>query len=275
MTNILFATDLSARSTLAGDVAAGRARATREHLVVLHVAEKGDDIDLLEREIGRLEGAVDAELVVRIGSVIPTITAYAVEANSRYVVVGAQGLSARAVLGTVATALAAHLPMPILVVRAGERLVPFFDGKAQMRVVIPHSRDDTFIAARAALVELSRIGPIDAVVVHVPETHNPLGTEARRALERILPQSIGKLPGVDVRCIVREGAGDVGERLLGVVREVDAGLVLCGTHARRGLGRVFEGSIASILVRDACCSVLVAPHGNENGNTANNANGGK
>ena len=57
--------------------------------------------------------------------------------------------------------------------------------------------------------------------------------------------------------------------------EVDPGLVVCGTHQRSGLERVFEGSVASTLVRDARCSVLVAPRGTENGAADNKANEGK
>jgi universal stress protein A len=54
----------------------------------------------------------------------------------------------------------------------------------------------------------------------------------------------------------RVEAGDVVERILAVAVEVDAGLIVLGTHGRTGLGRVFMGSVAEQVVRKAPSSVL-------------------
>lgn len=52
--------------------------------------------------------------------------------------------------------------------------------------------------------------------------------------------------------------GDPAEALHQVAVDVDAGLIVVGTHARRGMEKVLLGSVAHSLVQMACVPVLVA-----------------
>lgn len=52
--------------------------------------------------------------------------------------------------------------------------------------------------------------------------------------------------------------GKAAERLLEHARELNASLILVGTHSRRGLNHLLVGSVAEEVVRNAPCSVLVA-----------------
>lgn len=267
---ILFATDLSPRAALAADVAARFARSLHEPLLVLHVTAKpkpgaptGSDerLAVLEHEVARLERIVDAALIVRPGEVVEAISANAESNHVRYVVVGAHGATARGLLGTIATALAAQSPTPILVVRAGERLLPFFspNRKMPLRVVLAHARDQTLLAGRDVLVELSRIGPVDVTVLHALPARVDLAMQTKHEVERELRDSVGRLPCVDLRVVVTEGDESIESRLLTTIRRREPDLLICGTHQRRGSQRLLGGSIAGALVRDAPCSVIVAP----------------
>lgn len=54
----------------------------------------------------------------------------------------------------------------------------------------------------------------------------------------------------------RLSKGNVIESILGAAEDVEAGLIVLGTHGRTGLPRLLMGSIAESIVRKANCSVL-------------------
>ena len=47
--------------------------------------------------------------------------------------------------------------------------------------------------------------------------------------------------------------------IVGRAREVGAGLIVVGTHGRRGLAHVLLGSVAERVVQHAGCPVLTVP----------------
>ena len=51
--------------------------------------------------------------------------------------------------------------------------------------------------------------------------------------------------------------GDPRDLVVKVAAEKKAGLIVVGTHGRRGLRRALLGSVAESVVRDAACPVLV------------------
>ncbi|MDF3082018.1 universal stress protein [Burkholderia sola] len=52
---------------------------------------------------------------------------------------------------------------------------------------------------------------------------------------------------------------DIPHRIVGVAREIDADLIVIGTHGRRGFRRLFLGSVAERVLRQATCPVLMIP----------------
>lgn len=50
--------------------------------------------------------------------------------------------------------------------------------------------------------------------------------------------------------------GEPVEAILAVAKEIEAGLIVLGTHGRTGLPRLLMGSVAEQIVRKASCSVL-------------------
>jgi K+-sensing histidine kinase KdpD len=50
--------------------------------------------------------------------------------------------------------------------------------------------------------------------------------------------------------------GDPSAVILDVAREINADLIVLGTHGRKGISRLFVGSVAEQVVRKAECPVL-------------------
>jgi nucleotide-binding universal stress UspA family protein len=63
------------------------------------------------------------------------------------------------------------------------------------------------------------------------------------------------VPG-DVPAERRFAEGDPATEILEVAREVEADLIVMGTHGRTGLGRLLLGSVAEQVLRRAGCPVL-------------------
>jgi nucleotide-binding universal stress UspA family protein len=271
----LFATDLSWRAQSAGDVAARIARAWKVPLVVAHASADEARRALLDDEVARVSkltpasgawlrtGAL-AALEPSSASVVDGVERWVGEHGPRLVVVGAQGEGERALLGTTASLLVARLPCPVLVVRNARHIVRFFDEQRELSVLVTESFDDTFPPARDALVEIAKLGPVDAIVGHWSFGVDDEANIARRhelhaVLAREMKEALRDIRGVDVDLLVRHGVGRLDVLVCDLARERDVDLVVCGTHQRRALERVLEGSIASGIVRDSPCSVLVAP----------------
>jgi nucleotide-binding universal stress UspA family protein len=81
--------------------------------------------------------------------------------------------------------------------------------------------------------------------------------DARQLEEDLL--KTGALAGVIHEVIVRQG--DVWAELEDVIRQEQIELVVLGTHARRGLGKLLLGSVAEHIFREASCLVLTVGPG--------------
>ncbi|HXF82379.1 MAG TPA: universal stress protein [bacterium] len=74
----------------------------------------------------------------------------------------------------------------------------------------------------------------------------------RAETEQEMARLVARLPGV--RALIREGAPR--SAILDVAAEVDADLIVMGTHGRTGLTHVFFGSVAEHVVRHSRVPVL-------------------
>lgn len=107
----------------------------------------------------------------------------------------------------------------------------------------------------ARLVVLHVVAPLPPLaygdVVPPPDPESLL-REAKDHLERL------EVRGADVRAERRLEEGDPVAEILRVAREIDASLIVLGTHGRTGLSRLLMGSVAEQVVRNAPCPVLTA-----------------
>jgi len=115
-----------------------------------------------------------------------------------------------------------------------------------------HYRAKVYIVYVVADRSFTLVGP-EAVAVAI-ET----ATRDARQLEKNLMQR-GALAGVAHEVIVRQG--NVWEELEEIVTQKQVDLVVIGTHARRGLGKLLLGSVAEHIFRHAECLVLTVGPG--------------
>ncbi len=95
---------------------------------------------------------------------------------------------------------------------------------------------------------------IDVANVHSAATFHP-----NRELYEIYPRNIE----VNFEHILRHG--DPVDSILEITRQRDVGMIVLGTHGRKGFERMFAGSIAEKVIRRADCPVLTL---RESANTA-------
>jgi nucleotide-binding universal stress UspA family protein len=77
-------------------------------------------------------------------------------------------------------------------------------------------------------------------------------------LENLLTQT-GALAGIQYKFIVRHG--ELWPELREIIREESTDLLVVGTHGRHGVGKLFFGSVAEQIFRQADCPVLTfGPH---------------
>jgi len=73
---------------------------------------------------------------------------------------------------------------------------------------------------------------------------------------------IGALTGIQHKFIVRQG--ELWPELREIIRQESADLLVVGTHGRQGIGKLFFGSVAEQIFRQAQCPVLTfGPHSQE------------
>ena len=93
-------------------------------------------------------------------------------------------------------------------------------------------------------------------VVNVPST--PEQAELIKFGEKVLDEVAedGKKIGIDVQKILK--LGSPAETILNVAKSLNVHTIVMGSEGKKGLKRVFLGSVAENVVRNALCSVLVA-----------------
>jgi len=97
-------------------------------------------------------------------------------------------------------------------------------------------------------VVLPPVAYTDGVMLPLPAN---LGDEEKRELEQLT------VPDGNVRAERRLEHGDPVTETLRVAREINADLIVMGSHGRTGLSRLLMGSVAEQVVRRSTCPVLV------------------
>ena len=112
----------------------------------------------------------------------------------------------------------------------------------------------------ATLHLLHVVAQFDADWFETDDASTPVGRvqaqaqqDAEEGLKRIAPD-LGRT-GVQTQTIIRYGA-DPAASILSVADEVEADLIVTGTHGREGLAHVILGSVAEKVVREAHAPVL-------------------
>jgi nucleotide-binding universal stress UspA family protein len=109
----------------------------------------------------------------------------------------------------------------------------------------------------AHVFDLPIIGFLDASLLVDSKTASRISDEAQAALEAEVARVRGI--GVDVEGLLRQG--DARDLIPQLATMEGAGLVVVGSHGRRGLARALVGSVAESLVRSSSVPVAVVRRG--------------
>ncbi|TCC30759.1 universal stress protein [Kribbella speibonae] len=179
------------------------------------------------------------------------ILAEAVDAEMVVVGTRSRNKMSAAVLGSVATSVAAKAPCPVVVVRGERRTGPVVVGTDGS----PDSED----ALRFAFEEAARSGePLRVVYCWQPQVENAAAIDSTEALLKTwLADSLrpyrDKYPTVAVRASV--AAGRAGSRLVKMSKK--ASLVVVGSRGRGGVAGLLLGSVSQNLLHHAHSPVAI------------------
>ena len=198
------------------------------------------------------------------------------DSRARMLVTGTRGASApvRWLLGSTADRVVRRSTLPVLVVREpADGLLAWSEGKAPLKVIMGLDFEESFEFVTAAAKRLLEAGPCE---IHYVHSYN-LPTSGMYKLQSPIPLAPAKFDEIEpmlareVHRLVNEAGlpSTVGRvhllqgRPAGTLTELattlEAGLILVGTHARRGLERALLGSVALGVLHGSPCPVLVAP----------------
>jgi nucleotide-binding universal stress UspA family protein len=105
----------------------------------------------------------------------------------------------------------------------------------------------------ARLIVVHAVEPAPAMVGEgtlVPYDLEELREDARRKVDELRPSD----PGIHMETAIRDGPAPA--VILDAANELEADLIVMGTHGRTGLRRLFLGSVAELVLRRAHCPVL-------------------
>jgi nucleotide-binding universal stress UspA family protein len=215
-------------------------------------------LDRVRRQLCATLGTRGWNFRVEFGRVGRTIANAAKGCRARLVITGLRD-DARHLLGSeTAIRVTSSACVPVLAVAASARTLP------QRAVVAIDFSPASLNAAREVRDLLA--SPAILHLVHVRSAPRPAPARTNKwhaIYEADMSVHLGKLAkelsrgGLTVTG--RTECGDTSESLLRFAKDVDADLIVCGTHSFSTLGESTLGSVPTKLLREAECSVLIAP----------------
>jgi nucleotide-binding universal stress UspA family protein len=205
-------------------------------------------------------GDSDWSVEIRSGNPASTIAALAKESRSRIVVVGlgGHGPVARWFGNETALRLMRISQVPVLAVDSKLAALPH-------RILVAMDFSEASIAAARLALDIAAPHAIVMLVHVVPwERKEYVPEQWFRDHEAHVGSQLARVTGwLDQRCNYRMHQrilyGNPAPSLLACAEELDADLIVAGTHSRGFIGRVLGGETLSKLVRGTRCSMLVLP----------------
>lgn len=286
---IVCATDFSQPAADAVRAGAGIARKRGETLLLWHAVQPqmGDPIGPYA-EPGRAEAAARLEAAaewIRASGVTVETSAVVgfpeqelpagLPADATLIVAGARGHSRGThwLIGTVVERLARVATVPLLVVRDAPSLQHWIEGSGKLDVVVATdlSAVSDYALRRASL--LRELGPCDLELLFIeypPTEYARLGVgpfsvyRSHPVIDDVLTRELSRRAatvnlGGAVTTRVAKTLGEAGAVIAMEADEANADLIVVGSHQRRALSRVWQGSIAHAVLHSADTNVLLIP----------------
>ena len=265
---ILVPTDGSGPANAALEYAGEIAARERITVHVLHVIDPDADPE----EAGNLladgrawAGDTDAPVIdeIQTGEPRDAILEYAAEYGVDAIVMGTRGRRGvgRLLLGSVTESVVRDADVPVLVVRGApevRRRYPF------ETILVPSDGSDHAAVALERALAIARHHDATVHVLSVVDV-TPAGIEDRTDLRlerlensarRVVDDAVAAAEKSGVEAVSAVQYGSTDQRIRSYVDEVDADLVVMGTHGRSGLERLLLGSATERVLRTATTPVL-------------------
>lgn len=210
-------------------------------------------------------GTADWPVDVEPGHPIAVISREAKDRKAQLIIVGLNHHDTldRLLSGETMVGLVRRSQVPVLAVSPSFQRLP-----RRVVIAVDFSRASK-ATMRAALMILEE--PATVYLVHVKvATDGPLSeTElVAREYELALPEAFEQITaGVDIPAGIRIERvtlrGNVSRTILEFAESVDADLLVAGSHGRGAIRRLIVGSVATRLLRETPCSILIVPRAAE------------
>jgi nucleotide-binding universal stress UspA family protein len=242
---------------------------TSEEIAVLRQTATDVTAAMVKR-VAEPHPGIRIDTQVRNGAVLEEIFA-AIDAGTRDLVVmgtHGRGFWSRALLGSVAQAVVRRSAVPLLTVHAPDATYRTLQAPPS-KILVPVEFDsvsngalDTAFALAKRLGSAVRVqfsyGLFDVGYPLPSGVPTQLIDEAARAhLGRIVEER--RLAGVPFEMATFVGSAVSG--ILDAAKDGSVGMIVMGTHQRKGVSRLLEGSVAEDIVRLAPCPVLTVGDG--------------
>jgi nucleotide-binding universal stress UspA family protein len=248
--------------------------ASRQEVAAASLAKLGAELTA--------ETGVAVEIAVLMGDPALVIAENARALEARLVVVGLDNRRALAqwFLGSVAERVLRLADRPVIVAPTPEEGAASLAGswrrRTPLRLLVGLDRSSGSEAALRFVRQLRALGDCDVTFLHVywpPEEIQRLGLTGRRELmvpdpeivaplEHALRLRVGALPGAgEVSFSVRPGWGPTADNILVGAELGRFDLIVVGAEHRRGLSRLWHGSVTEALVRASKVTPVVCVPG--------------
>lgn len=192
----------------------------------------------------------------------------------RLVVAAGVSSEKRRKLGRVAEAIAQGSSRPLLIVRSAAPFLEWTGGARPLRVVVGDDFSALTEPAFHFVRELRAAGPCEVTVAHL---YNPLTEHARagllggagepaqveRRIEEDLQARVRVLGEGGARVRTAASYGRVSDPLVALAAQEQADLLVLGTHQRKRLERVWQGSVSHLALELAPMAVASVPFDEE------------
>ncbi|ELY47551.1 universal stress protein [Natronorubrum sulfidifaciens] len=265
---ILVPTDGSGPANAALEYAGAIAAAENLTVHILHVIDPDSGPDETDEPIadGReWAGETGSPVIdeVHTGEPREAILEYAATHDVDAIVMGTRGRRGvgRLLLGSVTEAVVRDAPVPVLVVRGAaevrreyplETIVVPIDGSSHADAAL----DEALSIAKELDATIHLLSVVDVAPVGIDERDDIRLEQFEQYAESVLDEGVKRAEqlGVDAERTVQHGSAH--RRIRTYTDDVDADLVVMGTHGRRGLDRLLLGSVTERVLRTATTPVL-------------------
>jgi nucleotide-binding universal stress UspA family protein len=215
---------------------------------------------------------IPASYTILYGPAVEAINLFMGRQNFDLVVLSNHGRNGfhRRMLGNVATRLIQTVTRPVLLIRPRQgdaqwapsfrRLLVALDGSEFSERVLPYVKAASRMESEALLLRVPQVPEAHlygAMIEEIQQLRQQAENQSHEYLENVATALLED--GIEARILV-EGSRPA-KTIVSVAKEEKADLIMLATHGRGEIERLFLGSVADRVVRQAPCPVFLVPIG--------------